>query len=95
MWPRFTLSSPNGAACSAVAVVARTRTGRRWLEQHRDAVLAEASIPSFGDVPQGRPRPDVIVARLSWSPGILDRPDLAQRRFRLHRADTASPCLAP
>lgn len=94
-WPRILVSSPTGKTCRAVAVVARTPTGRRWLGQHRDAIFAETTIPSYGDTPRGRRKPDVIVAQLRWSDGVLDRPAWGRARFRLHRADTPSPCLSP
>ena len=95
MWPRILVSSPTEETCRAVAVVVRTRTGRRWLDQHRDGILAEATIPSYGDTPLGRRRHDVIVAQLRWSDGVLDRPAWGRARFRFHRADTPAPCLAP
>ena len=94
-WPRIRVSSPTGESCRAVAVVARTRTGRQWIDQHRDAILAQASVPSYGDVPRGRRNPDTIVARVRWSDGILDRPASGGTRFRIRRADTPVPCLAP
>jgi hypothetical protein len=71
MWPRLSVFRPSKGACSELEVVARTQTSRLWLERHRDAIVAETSLPSYGDVPQGRRNPDLIVARLRWSAGIL------------------------
>ncbi len=103
-WPRLVASRPSKGACSELEVVARTQTSRLWLERHRDAVVAETSLPSFGDVPEGQRNPDLIVARLRWSAGILtprevvdpdvDRWPTAPLNWFLFRvAGARSPCL--
>lgn len=94
-WPRVVVSTPTEDSCNALGAVVGTETGRQWLERHRDAVLAQTSIPSFGNVAQGGRKPDLIVARLRWSAGILDRPPWTTNWFLFHRAGTRSPCLAP
>jgi hypothetical protein len=94
-WPRVEISSPTGTPCRVVEVVARTRTGRRWLAKHRGAILAETSVPSYGDLPLGRRTHDVVIARVSWSPGILDRPARGKNRHRFHLAAIHTPCLRP
>jgi Dolichyl-phosphate-mannose-protein mannosyltransferase len=95
-WPRVRIATPTGRACRAVEVVVRSRTGRHWLARHRDAILTQASTPSYGDLAQGgRERENVIVARLRWSRGILDRPAGAHGWFRFYRAGSQTPCLKP
>ena len=86
-WPRLVLAQPHKGACRALEVVARTATGRLWLLRHRDEIVAEKSLPAFGDVPQGRRNPDLIVARLRWS--AVNRP-LAE----LMTKDVERPTLA-
>jgi Dolichyl-phosphate-mannose-protein mannosyltransferase len=102
--PPLVVSHPSQGACSELEVVARTETSRLWLERHRKAIVAETALPSFGDVPLGRRNPDLIVARLRWSPGILtptevvdpdvDRwPTAPTNGFLFRVAGTPSPCL--
>lgn len=94
-WPRFQLAAPSGGRCEDVVVIARTATGRRWLDQHRARVLASAAVPSYGDVPQGRRLSDIVVARVSWFPRALGLPIRGHARFTVHRSDGAPACLVP
>ena len=94
-WPRYRLAAPTGAPCAAVAVVARNATGRRWLRQHAANVLAASAVPSYGDGPEGKRLTDIVVARVSWFPGVLKQPDRGHARFRFRRADGNPPCLVP
>jgi hypothetical protein len=94
-WPRVRISVPTTGACGGVAVVATTNTGRRWLARHRDSIITQMSLPSYGGDLLGSRLPDLIVARLRWSRGMLSRPEHVRAMFRLHRADTRSPCLRP
>lgn len=91
-WPRLVSARPSGGTCRALEVVARTEAGRHWLTEHRADVVAEASLPSYGDVPQARRGPDVIVARLRWRKGILDRPTAAPNWFLFREPGTPSSC---
>jgi uncharacterized membrane protein len=95
VWPRIKVSAPTGRACPAVEVVVRERIGRIWLGQHRARILAETRVPSYGDASEQRRVADTVVARLRWSPGILERPSRASRRFAFHRTGARSPCLSP
>lgn len=96
-WPRIRISSPSGEACRAVEVVARDSSGKRWLAQHRGAILAQASTPSYGNSDEEGRGQDVIVARLRWSKGILDRPSAVVQGgwflFRRRSAHGHAPCL--
>jgi hypothetical protein len=104
-WPRLVQAPPGDGrgACTWVEVVARSTTGRLWLHLHRRAIVAQTSLPSFGDVPQGGRGADLIVARVRWSPGILtapevvvgnlDRPAPPATWSLYHVAGTRSPCL--
>lgn len=92
-WPRFVVAKPTHGDCSGVEVIARNRTGRRWLDQHRAEILARTTTPSYGDVQEGRRHHDVVVVRLGWSPGILDRAAEASAVL-FRRADALSPCLS-
>jgi hypothetical protein len=91
--PRFVTATPTGGSCPAVEIVARNKTGRRWLDQHRNAILARTTTPSYGDTPLGRRgSSDVVIARLGWSPGILGR--AASANATLFRSlDAPAPCL--
>ena len=94
-WPRIVRALPTSSPCPGVEVVARNAAGRRWLDQHRAEVLARTVIPSHGDNQEGKRQPaDVIVARLRWSAGILDRATSANALL-FHRAGVALPCLRP
>jgi hypothetical protein len=84
---------PTNGSCNTFEVVARTDPGRAWLADHDEAVIARASFPSYGDVLQGRHNSDVIVARLRWSPRILDRPPGSTNRFLFRVAGAPSPCV--
>jgi uncharacterized membrane protein len=93
-WPRLVAVKPRKTgACDALEVVARTEAGRAWLAQHAAAITAETSVPQYGDVPQARQSADAVVARLRWSPGILDRPAGATNWFLFRVAGRPSPCL--
>jgi hypothetical protein len=94
-WPRLVHARPRKAgACRALEVVARTQAGRDWLAQHAGAVLAEASLPQYGDVPQAaRQSVDARVARVRFSPGILERRAGATNMLLLRVAGTPSPCV--
>jgi hypothetical protein len=92
-WPRVVLAEPTKGTCTGVAIVARSEEGRQWLRAHRDAIVARATIPYFGDDLQGSRRPDLVVARARWSPGLLDRPAGAENWFLLRLAGSHSPCL--
>jgi hypothetical protein len=92
-WPRIRIAPPTGKACRAVEVVARTESGRRWLAQHRGAILTQTSTPSYGDTVQGGRARDVIIAKLRWSRGILHRPAETGGWFSFYRAGSKTPCL--
>ncbi|MGH3079233.1 MAG: hypothetical protein ACRDPZ_13760 [Gaiellaceae bacterium] len=92
-WPRVVVSEPARGTCTGVGVVAGTAVGRLWLRRHRSEIVAQTSTPAFANDLQGPRRPDLIVARLRWSEGILLRPATATNWFLLRRAGTASPCL--
>lgn len=95
-WPRIRISSPTGEACRTVEVVARNSAGRLWLARHRAAILTQTSTPSYGDTDEEGRGHDVIVARLRWTRGILDRPRGAQGSwfvFRGRSAHSQTPCL--
>jgi hypothetical protein len=94
-WPRVRISSPTGKACRAVEVVVRNSTGKRWLAEHRGAILAQASTPSYGNSDEEGRGQDVIIARLRWSRGILNRPEGAPGWFMFRRAESGTPCLKP
>lgn len=103
-WPRLVLSPPKQAACGAVEVVARSDSGRLWLSRHRGDILAESSLPAYGDVPLGRRNPDLIVARLRWRGAVrvlaqlvekdVERPTLATNWFVFRVAGKRFHCLA-
>ena len=100
-WPRLVLGQPRKGACRALEVVARTATGRLWLFRHRDEIISEKPLPAFGDVPQGRRNPDLIVARLRWRGAIrplallvaddVERPTLATANVFVLRVAGAEP----
>jgi hypothetical protein len=90
---QLVVARPTSGSCTAVEVVARTDSGRAWLAGHGRAVIARASFPSYGDVLQGSRNSDVIVARLRWSPRILERPPGSTNRFLFRLAETRSPCV--
>lgn len=92
-WPRIVLAEATKRACTGVAVLARSEEGRQWLRAHREAIVARGTIPYFGDDLQGSRRPDLVVARVRWSPGILDPPVGAERAFLLRLAGSYPPCL--
>ena len=93
-WPRLIAAKPRKTGtCGALEVVARTQAGRTWLAQHAGAILAETSVPQYGDVPQARQGVDAVVARVRWSPVLVDRPAGAMNRFLLRVAGRQSPCL--
>jgi hypothetical protein len=93
-WPRLVTARPRKeGVCDAVEVVARTELGRRWLSAHSDSILAQVSYPQFEDVPQGRQHGDAIVARLRWSPDVLERSPGAPDWFLFRVPGTPSPCV--
>lgn len=94
-WPRLVHAKPRRTgACRAVEVVARTQAGRDWLARHTAAVVAETSVPQYGDVPQAaRQSDDARVARVRFGPGILDRPAGGTSWLLLRVAGVRSPCV--
>src|SRR5262249_30511742 len=84
---------PTRGKCTAVEVVTRTDEGRAWLAAHHKALVARTSFPSFGDAVQGSHISDVIVARLRWRRGILDRPPGSTNRALFRIAGTPTPCV--
>jgi hypothetical protein len=93
-WPRLIVAKPRKTGtCGALEVVARTQAGRTWLAQHAGAILAKTSVPQYGDVPQAGQGVDAVVARIRWSPGIVDRPAGAMDWFLFRVAGRQSPCL--
>ncbi|HMK11962.1 MAG TPA: glycosyltransferase family 39 protein, partial [Acidimicrobiales bacterium] len=94
-WPRLVHARPRKTgACRALEVVARTQAGHDWLAQHADDVLAQTSLPQYGDVPQAaRQSVDATVARVRFRPGILERPAGATNWLLFRVAGTPSPCV--
>ena len=90
---RVTEGTPSGGTCGAVYVVAWNRAGRRWLRHNDVYVTTRATVPSYGYVPRGRRGVnDVVVARLGWRGGILDRARAAGALL-FFRSGASSPCL--
>jgi hypothetical protein len=90
------LSQPGPGTCERVYVVAEGVHARRWLESRPETVLEQHEFPSYGSSPETpRRRPDMAVAELDFSPGLLADAD-ADGAFLLQvRGRRQAPCLAP